>query len=249
MKKMKVLLLASIIFICGILDVYAVCEADEYNTLNRLAMNMRVSYEARTEEKIPDENYTFPDGLTPEEREEYRIITNYFAIYISNITEELYVTVRNDQTGTTETYTYEDAVDGLITIRQDDRTAVNNYTIIVYSSSETNCPDTRLRTMYVTTPLYNRYSTYDICDGAEEFYLCYEYLTIPLPAETEFLELVQQYREGLIDDEGNEITEEEESFWDFIKDHSAVFIIVIVAIVAIGGVVTVIITKKRRRIV
>ena len=251
MKKGKGLFFSIIVFLLGVPSVLAVCTSEENNTLNSLASNVTVDYEALMEEYPLEENFNPPDGLTPEELEEYVATRRVIMIYISNITEELYVTVRNDNTYETVTYTYDDAENGVISIRKEDISEITNYTITVYSSDATNCRDTRLRTLYLTTPMFNYFSNYSACEGAEDFYLCYEYLSVPGVTEKRFLELVDRYKAGQIDNEGEEITveEEEEGFLDFIQDNIALTIGIVVLIVVVLGVVVVIIIRRRRRIV
>ena len=252
MKKWKVLFFSIIVFLLGVPSVVAVCTSEENNTLNRLASNVTVDYETLTEEYQLGENDNPPDGLTPEELDEYVATRKIIMIYISNITEDLYVTVRNDNTYETVTYTYADAENGVISIRKEDISEITNYTITVYTSEATNCRDTRLRTMYLTTPMYNYFTNYSACEGAEDFYLCYEYLSVPGVTESRFLELVDRYKAGQINNEGEEVPDEEETeqgFLQFIQDNIVLTVVIVVVVIAAVGVVVVIIIKRRRRIV
>lgn len=247
MKKFKDLLFALFLFVIGIPVVVAECTAEESNKLNSLAANVKANYEVIQKEVSIDEGFNYPDGLTEEEMNNYKAYRDYFRIYISNITEDLYVTVTNKNTNETTTYTYKDAVDGVISFEQKVLIEITNYTIVVYSSDETNCPNSKLYTLYVTTPLYNNFSESNLCDGIEDFYLCHEYLSVNTSFEN-FEELTSKYREGKIDDSGEEIIQQEETkgFINFIKEHKGIVITVSVVIVIIGGLVTVIIVKKQR---
>ena len=246
MKKMKAFIFALLLFFASSRYVYAVCDATELNTLRSAAANVRASYERLRAEMDP-EDYTPPDGTT---YEEFTAYYTYFRIYISNLTEDLYVEVYNDSTGETTTYTYEDSDNGTIYFDWDRIVLMVNYTITVYSSSNTNCEGTELYTLYLTTPRYNTYSTYDLCDGAEDFYLCYDYLSIEEVEYGRFVELVSRYKSGLIDDEGNEIEEPSEkdtnSFIEFLSNHYITIIIITVVVIAVGVTVIVIIVKKQR---
>ncbi len=249
MKKLKAFLFTLVLFFISSSYVYAVCDATETNELNSLAVNVSVDYEAVTEEYVPDESFNPPDGMTIEEMENYVVTRDLFLIHISNITEDLYVTVENDVTGETNTYYYDDSENGVITIRQEDLTSITNYTVTVYSSDATNCPNTRLATHYLTTPMYNYLSEYDECEGAEDFYLCYEYLSVPIVGFDDFMSLVEDYKAGKVDNNGEEIVpdeDEEKGFLEFLSDHKAI-VITVCAVIVVGGVlVTVIIVKKRR---
>lgn len=249
MKKMKAFVLMFLFFFLST-DVYAVCDAEESNTLNSLATNLGISYEI-VEVEIPmDENFNPPDGITEEEYLDYVATRTYFRIYISNVTEELYVVVTNKSTNEKHTYTYEDAVNGIITFDEIVGISITNYTIDVYSSSATNCPNTLLYTHYLTTPLYNSYSEMSVCDGIEEFYLCHEYLSVDVDVNfDDFLKFVDEYKAGHIDDDGNEVVPPEDSeggFLQFIGDHLVIVIISAVVIVAAGGLITFVVIKKQR---
>lgn len=250
MKKWKAFLFTLVLFFVSSNYVYAVCDVNETNELNSLATNVNVSYEIVQVEIPKDENFNYPDGMTEEERAEYVAYDNYFRIHISNLTEDLYVVVRNENTGESTTYNYQDSSNGTITFDRLVTMEIVNYTITIYSSSETNCADTELYTQYLTTPMYNPYSELVLCEGIEDFYLCQEYLSVDVDF-TYFYDDVERYRNGLINDDGEEIPEEEDpGFFDFVRDNIVIIIVVVVVIVAAGGLITfVVIRKQRRRIV
>ena len=246
MKKIRVFTLAILLFFLST-NVYAVCDVTESNTLNSLATNLGISYEVVQVEASPEDDFNAPDGIDADE--DYVAYQEFFRFYISNVTEELYIVVHNDKTNESKTYTYNDVVDGVITFDEKVSTSLVNYTIEVYSSDQTNCPDTLLYTWYETTPMRNLYSNYSLCIGIEEFYLCHDYLSVET-SFADFERLTREYRAGLIDDDGEEITtpveEDDNGFLSFINDHLVVVIIVAVVIVAAGGLITFVVIKKQR---
>lgn len=249
MKKLKAFVFALLLFFLSTNSVFAVCDATESNTLNSLAANVRASYEIVQLES--DEDVSFPDGITEEEADDFVFYRRYFRIHINNITEELYVVVTNETTDESTTYTYADAVDGTITIDALVTTQIMNYTIEIYSSSATNCANTKLYTTYLTTPKSNPYSSNAMCEGIEEFYLCHEYLSVDTDySYYDLVEMMASYRDGHIDEDGDEIVEEpveeETGFGDFLKENIAVVIIVVVVIIAAGGLITFVVIKKQR---
>lgn len=243
MKKIKTLALMILVFFISINSVSAACTAEENVNLTKEAYNIKVSYEPKTEAYLdvdpPDGD---PEDFTP-------VISVFHEIYITNVTENLYVKVTDSIKRETKTYTYKDAKDGVITFRWDNLWEVTNFTIEVYSSDKTNCPNTKLFTTYLTTPLYNDYSNYEICSGIEEFYLCYEYLSIPQVDFYTFESLASKYREGLIDKNGNAKKEEEKGFIAFVKKHKAMIGVTSIVVIVAGGIVTVIIVRKQRRVI
>lgn len=250
MKKIKKLSVFSfLVFFLFVTKVFAVeCTSEETNKLNSLAVNVKASYEIMEIEKTDfSSEFNPPDGIDANEN-----ITWYdtvIRVYITNLTEDLYITVTNDQTKEVKTYRYEDATNGTITFDQTDFSQITNYTITVYSSSNTNCANNKLYTLYLTTPMYNTLYEYSMCEGIEEFYLCHEYLSVNVSTEN-FFELATKYKEGKINSDGEEIKDEpsenDKGFTEFLKEYKSVIIIVAVLIIAGGGLVTVIIVKKQR---
>ena len=245
MKKMKTFALAMVAFFLST-DVYAVCDVAERDTLNSLAVNVGVSYEEVQIEIPKDENFNYPDGMTEEEREEYVAYDNYFRIYISNITEELYVVVTNNNTRESRTLTFQDVRDRVAYFDQLVTMEIVNYTIEVYSSSETNCPDTLLYTQYLTTPMYNPYSELVACEGAEDFYMCHEYLSVDVDFTDFYDDLALYKAEHGSNDSNGDVEEEDGGFFQFIQEHLVVVIIVVVGVAAAGGLITFVVIKKQR---
>ena len=252
MRKLKAFSFALLLFLASSTYAYAACDVTETNELNSLAANVGVDYEVIEKEITVDEGFNPPDGLTDEEQENYVPKKSYFRIYIRNITEDLYVVVTNQSTNQSTTYTYSDAVDGVISYDEAVYIYSTNYTIEIYSSTSTNCPDTKLYTTYLTTPLYNNYSETAICDGIEDFYLCHEYLSVSIDniSYEDFLRLAEEYKAGKLNADGTEknpVTEEEKNgFIEFLKDNVVIVIIVVVIIIAAGGLITYVVIRKQR---
>lgn len=247
MKRNIGLLLVAIMFFVGISEVSATCDAAENNKLTGLAVNVNVTYEEAEGELDPDE-YSPPDGLTEEELKNYVAKYYYFNIYISNLTEDLYVVVHNSNDNTNTTYYYEDSENGIIKIEWDNILSITNLTITVYSSNSTNCSGTKLTTKYLTLPKYNEYSEYDLCRGKENFYLCNRYLSVNTVGFDQFEQLLQKYSSGKINADGEEILEEpiKHGFEKFFEDNKIAIIIVGILIIATGAATTVILVKKQR---
>lgn len=246
MGKIKVVVLSLVAFMILIEPVSAACDLNETNKLKSIAANVKASYEVV---KIPEDpsNYDAPDEMSDEEN--VQIMKSVMNINIVNITKDLYVTVHDSLTDKTKTYNYSNTKNGKLTIVQDDLTAVNKYTITVFSSSETNCANTKLFTVNLTTPYYNYFSKMAICEGIEDFYLCHEYLSVTGVPFEKFLDLAEQYKKGKIDNSGEEVEkekEEDKGFLDFVKENKGIVIISIVGVIAVGGLVTFVVIKKQR---
>ncbi|MCM1053158.1 MAG: hypothetical protein NC483_04210 [Ruminococcus sp.] len=247
MKKFRIAFLTLTIFLTSIANVRAACTMEETSRLNTLGANIGVDYEIIQKAVQPEPDFNPPDGLTEEEMNEYVYNKQYYRIRVSNVTEDLYVVLQKDNTKEKKTYNYSEAVNGVISIDEPVSTLINNYTITVYSSSKTNCPDTKLATRYITTPMFNDLSNSVLCEGIEEFYLCHKYLSVSTSFEN-YEDLMNKYRQGKLNEKGEEIKKEEQkgNFSTFIKEHRALVAIAVVVVIAAGGLVTVIIVKKQR---
>ena len=252
MKKFKVLALILTLFFISDPVVKAACSTEESVKLSKEAGNVKASYEILQKDIAKEPNFNVPDGLTPEEAAEYVSMQDYFRIYITNLTENLYVTVYDNITNETRTFSYSDSKDGTISFDVDyyEIYDIRNYVITVYSSINTNCQDQKLYTTYLTTPMYNFYNEDPACNGAEDFYICQKYLSVSLKGINDIFGKIERYKEGKLNNDGEEITEPEKEkdkgFGTFLKENKSVIIAVTVCVVAIGGLVTVIIVKKQR---
>ncbi len=248
MKKFRITVLTLTIFLASIINVDAACTMEETSRLNTLGANIGVDYEIVQEAVQPDPNFNPPDGLSEEEMNNYVYNKQYYRIHVTNVTEDLYVVLQKDNTKEKKTYHYSDAVNGVISIDEPISTLINNYTITIYSSNKTNCPDTKLATRYTTTPMFNELSNSVLCEGIEEFYLCQKYLSASVSFDN-YEDLMNKYRQGKINAKGEEIKKNEEkkgSFATFVKEHRGLVAVTVVAVIAAGGLVTVIIVKKQR---
>lgn len=247
MKKIKLVVVAFAISLIFMPLAYAECDATETNKLSSLANNVRTSQEIIQKEFELGEGDNTPDGLTDEEIQNYKKKVDYFKIYISNITEEIYVVVTNNNTRQTKTYNYQDTQNGTVYFEEEVGSDIVNYTVDVHASGKTNCNSRKLRTFYITTPMYNVFSESSLCEGIEEFYLCHEYLSVKTSFE-KFDELTKQYRDGKLKADGSlkDGDKKNEGIIGFIKEHKGTVIIASLAIITIGGLVTVIIVKKQR---
>ncbi len=239
MKRINIPALLLFMFILGLTNVYAECSTDDMSKIRSEAVQVKVSYEKTT--RIMDSSEYHIDGTNDDT--DLGITEEYYKIYINNLTENLYITVYNNYTDKTDTYTYQDSDNGTISFDNNDILQLVKYTITVYSSSNTNCPDTQLYITDLTTPRYNYYYYDSVCNDAKDFYLCQEYLTIDFIDYTTFKKSVNDYLEGLIDTNGEEVEKQvsvvKTSFWDKYK------IVIIVGGVVIVGIGTILVIKKR----
>lgn len=247
MNKFKGFFLAFVIFFVSCSLVQAACDTTENNRLRDLAMKVQMSYKEEKEELEPG-TYFPPDGLSPEEQEEYVGYRTLFHVYVTNITEDIYVEVKNKNTGATTTYHYSDTDNGKITLKQEIYER-NKFTLTVYADGG-ECNGSKLATHSLETPVFNEFSNYELCINSPEYYMCNRYVDYDLPSFTEFVEKIAKYNE---DKEKKKQEDQEKNenkgFLDFIKENKLTISIVAIVIVGAGALTTVIIVKRKRRVV
>jgi len=246
MKWIDKISLFLILFILGISSAYAACSTEEMNKIRNEAVQIKPSYEKSTK-LLGQGDYHQPDGADPEQS--LSISVPYFKIYVDNLTENLYVTVHNSATDETKKYTYADSENGKVTFEWEKIVDVVDYTITVYSSDKTACPDTQLYVTNLKTPRYNTRFTDKLCTNAKDFYLCREFITTEDTDYVDFMNKVQKYLDGKVNNEGEEITNpEKNNNSSFLAKNKTVIIIAGVgSLIIIGVGATVIIVKKRRK--
>lgn len=230
--------------LAGVMTVNASsCSYAEQAELNSSVAGIKVAYEEKT--GYHDSSTFFCQDDDPECVSEY----NYFEISILNMTKDFYVTVSNDIDNIKTTYTYADAVDGVIKFNWEGIMNIATFTFEVYSSTETGCPRENYRVIYLTTPRKNPYHYYLQCQNNPDYYLCDKYVTFENIEYYDFITQVDEY----VEENNEELKEKQQlSFMDkvlnFVEDNKVLLVgvgtgllIVIIIIVTITK------TKKRKR--
>lgn len=230
MKKMLTLLLMLGI---GVMPVKAVCNYTDKAAANKKAANVKLDYE------VVEDTKEYDDGTIS--------INEYFKMTILNVTEDLYVTVTNDVTNTTNTYRYSDAKDGVITFNWDNNEVVTNFTMKVYGSDESPCKDEELRTIRKQTPRYNDFANRAICEDMKDFYLCEKYTTVENIDESMFINKVEDYAEGKIDDNGESTEEKKDKNLLYYLNEYKWYIMGGLLVIAVGSGIAIVIRNKKYR--
>ena len=251
MGKFRKLILSILTFVLIIGNAKAAaCDYEEKAQLNKEAANVKANYEIK--ERVVDRSeYTVPDSvLGTDEEATYEHKVDYMQVNILNITKNMYVEVTNDSDKDTKTYTYADTTDGNLSFDRYDVSTLVKYTIKIYASKETGCSGNALKTLYLSLPRYNDYSTYNICTFVPEFYMCQRYVTYE---NDDYSAFIKRAKEEVAKKEQKEKEEKDRKnkwynkMFDFIKDHKTAFIVGGITLVVVAGGATSIIIKKRRR--
>lgn len=247
MGKIKKAIIFSMLFLFSTSVKAETCGYEEKAKLNNEAANVKVNYEIKQGEL--DKNvYTPPDAIAgTEEEANWNPTYDYFQVNILNLTENIYVEVRNDQNNETTKYYYSNSQDGKIVIDWLNLENVTKFNITVKSTDASGCTDRTLKTLNLTLPRYNEYYLYGVCSNAPEYYLCQKYVTFDDIDFGYFVRKVSEEVERKNQEEIEKNLKWYEKAWNFIKDHKVAFITGGVIIVATGATITVVIIRKRRR--
>lgn len=163
-----------------------------------------------------------------------------FEIAIKNITEDIYVVVKNDYSNDVFTYHYADTENGVKTFESIATDEAVNFTFEV-KSENVNCKDEDYRKITLTTPIYNLYYRYQFCSDNPKSKVCKMFVNEKMSAKEFATEVNAKKEENQKSDDSNK-----KNVPTFVKENKYLFIIGGIVIVIIG-VATVCVKIKKRR--
>ena len=163
-----------------------------------------------------------------------------FEIAIKNITEDIYVVVKNDYSDDVFTYHYADTENGVKTFESIATDEAVNFTFEV-KSENVNCKDEDYRKITLTTPIYNLYYRYQFCSDNPKSKVCKMFVNEKISAKEFATEVNAKKEDNQKSDDGNK-----KNVPTFVKENKYLFIIGGIVIVIIG-VATVCVKIKKRR--
>ena len=160
---------------------------------------------------------------------------DYIDVVTNNVNDEKITLTSNDTTNNIASFEWQEM----------DKKVTFNFK--VYTSSKTPCPDEVFKSFVATTSRYNDFSNMEVCKDIPEFSLCQKYIdTTNDLSETEFLKQVENYKKGLIDNNGNEIEENNKSFLNILTEYKWVILSVLLLSLGTIGIVCIYRKKKTR---
>ena len=222
MKKIFLFIILLLI-ICFNNSVNAECNYEYQAKLNDLAGLVTSEYQLY--EKI--EEY-YDEGFG----ENVKISSWYGKIYIYNVTDELYIEVKN----LGKFYSTDDDTIIIDTGITDD---IKEYQINIMAVDGT-CDNNPIRTIYENIPRFNAYSTYPQCLENPDYYYCNKFVFLDKITQNEFLSGINNYakREDNVKDEDISWIN---NILNFLKNY---YVFIIIAIILILG-LTVFLWKKK----
>lgn len=201
MRDLKIKLIAlAILLIPFNVKAFDFCDIDKLAKYRKLASNINISY-------------------TYQELESSAV----FTIKLSNIYPGILVT--SDSLDHGITYNSNPSNPGEYEIKNVEDGA--SYTFNVYSIDE-ECNDDVLKSYYIKIPDYNPFYKDKLCKGNEEFRLCKKWLKHSTSYES-FVKQINEYKQTKnVSKEDLKTKENNNPFWEFIKDYYYIFLILII---------------------
>ena len=211
----RVLIFLILFLVSNSYHVLAECDYAEQARLNDLAG--LVTAEAQTYEQTKE---YFDEGFG----ENVTLSYWYGRINIYNITSDLYVEIE-------DLGTYYATEDNVITIDTGLTDDIKEYSIDVLAV-EPACDKDPIRTLKVTIPRLNPFSSYPQCLEHPDYYYCNKFVFLDEISENEFFAGINAYaerEESLAEDDKSII----DTIIDFLKNYYVSIIIVVVIIIGI----------------
>jgi len=228
MKNCKhILIVLTFCFVFSpIYKVYAECTKDEKTQYTKLAKNIRVSY-----------NY-LEDYVDINNNKQ----NNFFNLTITNLPKEIIIS-------TDPVYIFKNETEEqYININSNPIEGDTNIRLSYYTSDSTNCPYTLLKVEKINLPVYNEYSTDELCKGIEDFKYCNKLISTKITYEG-FKKNVLKYKEKIKDAEAEEIIEEkktENNILKYIKNNIYILITITLVLLTIISIIIFKINKRGR---
>ncbi len=240
MKKRFLLLFFALMFVSLSNVKASTCSNERILELSSLANNIKVS----TQKDMRVSEKTFSEELN----EEIESTFPAFYVTIFNLPDDLNVSVtREDTHKTVYANTKNLNSDGVLYIDAGFATMVKTFTIKI-RSNDSSCKNEVLKTVTVSTPMYNLNSQYSVCKENSDFSMCKEFTTVDYSdvSQSKFDEELEKYKEEKAKEE-----KRENSIFvklaNFISEYRWIFITAI--IIAIAFAVVYIINRKKSRLV
>lgn len=244
-RKNYLLLLFLLMFVVTLKVKASTCSNERILELSSLANNVNVSYQEYDIKETVDNPY--PGEGNEEETYETSFPGYYLTIY--NLDDGLNVAVKRDDTNKVVTVNSEDKdADGVVYIDTGAAGKVKTFTIAI-RSNDSNCKNEILQTKVMTTPMYNFFSSYDVCKDNPDFDICKEFTTVDYSnlTDAEFMDKLDEYKVQKAEEE-----KKQKSIiyqvGKFLSDYKW-YIIISILVIVVAIIVIYVIRRKKSRLV
>lgn len=222
------------------------CSNAEKVALGKEATAIKVGYEEKEGEYDPNV-VAPPDGYTDGN---HRVKYNYFIINFTNITENVYIEISNEEKNYDKKIFYSDAYNGKYSFDWKNINTTNRFEYSIIANVDSSCDGTVLKKGVLNLPAYNPYHTFSKCQDYPEFSLCQKYVNTNLTYD-QFIKKLDKYIAQQEKKEEEKRKKEQASFLDnlvkFIKNNKMLVLIVSVVVTTIVGAIIILIVRNRKR--
>ena len=209
------------------------CNNDDASKIKNAAEKVKISY------KVEKVNAGTAIDLDAEGMPEVDLYDYGFVVSIQNITEDIYVVVKNDYSDDVFTYHYSDTENGTKVFQSFANDDSVTFTFEIKSENE-NCKDEVYRKVSLTTPIYNGYSEMEFCKDKDNLDICKQF-TVDKITDDDFVKGLENYNNN-----NNTKDNTDNNKTNIFKENKYVFIIGGTVIVIIGVATAWIQIKKKR---
>ena len=222
------------------------CSDERVIELSSLANNVNVSYQQYDKfvEEYISESFTGED-------DDSKVVATYPAYYLTiyNLPEDLNVSVvRSDSDKDIEVTSKDKKEDGVIYIDTGYATNVKLFTIKI-RSNDSNCGDEIMKTVAITTPMFNKLSMNASCQDNPDFKLCQQFTTTDYSdvIDSQFQQKLEEYKAQ----KAGEEKKQNSILYNISKFVSKYrwYIIIPVVIIGVALIVIYIIRRKKSRLI
>lgn len=228
------------------------CDYSEQVELNNIASTVKGYY--TIEKKVMNVNGNVEEGIDPNDSRIEDVDSAYYVqtvanVSINNLTSDIYMVVTNNK-GFSNTYHYDNTLNGEVSIFAGELNEVVTYTVTIYSN-RSNCPDEELRKMEIVVPMRNEYALSSMCARIPDYEYCKEYIVAPFLADSSTItnsisKEYEKYSKDLQEQEEKQNQSFFEKIEEFIKENKIIIYSVLGIIIIAGVIVTIVILKKKR---
>ena len=208
LEKSKIIIFTLIIIFLSTIKVEAsTCTGAQKNKLVKEAKNIEI---------IP----YFDDEYNP--MHEY-----FYNVNITNFSKNVYIVDSNNNRFEYEGSYDSDSVFGMYK-------PGSRITFKIYGAYDSECSEQLLVTLKVDFEYYNDYSTFEECTGIEDFYLCKRNYSGKIESKEWFLEQIDKYKKGEIENVDPDQKEEKQNFfYEFFNNKIVQFVTVIIILIIV----------------
>lgn len=214
------------------------CSNSDVKDLYTAASYVKAAYEVFDNSTIKE--FTYGDSTKS------IIMPNFtFEITIYNISEELFVKIKDNVTESYITIEHSDTNDGNYVFTNDDFGCIYKYTVDIYSAKE-GCYGEKIKTITFVKPKYNAYSQYTFCENSSNYY-CQKFAEkeLNIKDDDDFLNKIKVNNSSNKPEETQEETEEEDAY-DIISKKPILYIGVLCGVIIVSTVVIIVVRRKQK---